>query len=79
LFELIITALCEDIIFAIACRAIIVLAISMTTGAIVCALLVMFVIKEQQILLFVAGGLNLVSGELLNNILFKSTNGYSKG
>jgi hypothetical protein len=55
------------------------LAIFTTTGAIVSAVLVMFVIKEQQILLFAAGGLNLASGEYLNNILFYSTNGYSKG
>ncbi|XP_060594624.1 uncharacterized protein LOC132748976 [Ruditapes philippinarum] len=47
------------------CKAMIFLAIFTTTGAIVSAVLVMFVMKEQQILFFAAGGLNLASGLFL--------------
>jgi hypothetical protein len=47
------------------------LAIFGITGAVVCAVLVMFVMKDQQMLLFAAGGLNFASGEYINMLMFK--------
>jgi hypothetical protein len=49
-----------------ACKAMIFLAIFGITGAIVCAVLVLFVMKDQQMLLFAAGGLNFASGKYMN-------------
>ena len=53
-----------------ACKAMIFLAIFTTVGAIAIVLVVMFVMKDKQVLLFAAGGLDVAAGKNKLYIVF---------